>query len=308
MASGPSSESTAPADRPVGTDEAEPIVAVSDLEYTYPGTDESAVQNVSFTVEAGDIFGFLGPSGAGKSTTQNVLTGLLTDYEGSVRVFGREVREWDGDYYERVGVSGESPNHYLKLTGRENLQLFASLYDGETADPGTLLERVGLTDAADRRVSEYSKGMKMRLNLVRALLQDPPLLFLDEPTTGLDPSNARNVRDLIREYRDAGTTVFLTTHDMTVADDLCDRVAFMIDGRLTVVDTPSALKRTRGEPRVRVEYRENGALRTAEFDLPSLGTDEAFATLLAEHGIERIHSTEATLEDVFIEVTGRDLA
>ena len=285
-----------------------PIVAVENLRYTYPGTTDPAVRDVSFTVQRGEVVGFLGPSGAGKSTTQNVLTGLLDDYEGSVRVFGRELREWGGDYYERVGVSGESPNHYLKLTGRENLQLFASLYVADTADPGDLLARVGLADAADRRVGDYSKGMKMRLNLARSLLHDPPLLFLDEPTTGLDPGNARDVRELVRERQEAGTTVFLTTHDMTVADDLCDRVAFIVDGRIVTVDSPTTLKRTHGEPRVRVEYRDNGALATAEFDLPTLGDDEAFHTLLADHGVERIHSAEATLEDVFIDVTGRELA
>lgn len=290
------------------SDDEGPAVTVESLAYTYPGADEPAVRDVSFTVDRGEIVGFLGPSGAGKSTTQNVLTGLLDDYEGRVRVFGREVREWGSDYYERIGVSAESPNHYLKLTGRENLQLFASLYESETADPERLLDRVGLADAADRPVEEYSKGMKMRLNLVRSLLHDPDLLFLDEPTTGLDPSNARSVRELVQERRRDGTTVFLTTHDMTVADDLCDRVAFIVDGRLPVVDSPSTLKRTHGEPRVRVEYRENGAVETAEFDLPTVGTDDRFQELLATHPVESLHSADATLEDVFIDVTGRELA
>ena len=286
----------------------ESVVAVDDLRYTYPGADAPAVRGVSFDIAPGEIVGFLGPSGAGKSTTQNVLTGLLDEYEGSARAFGREVRDWGGDYYDRIGVSAESPNHYLKLTGRENLRLFASLYSGETAGPDDLLASVGLTDAADRPVGEYSKGMKMRLNLVRSLLHDPPLLFLDEPTTGLDPSNSRAVRELIRDRQQAGTTVFLTTHDMTVADDLCDRVAFIVDGRLPVVDAPGTLKRTYGEPRIRVEYRDNGALETREFDLPSLGSNEAFQSLLATHPVERIHSAEATLEDVFVELTGRGLS
>ena len=286
------------------------VVAVDGLSYTYPDADDPAVRDVSFAIGPGEVVGFLGPSGAGKSTTQNVLIGLLDGYEGSVEVFGREVREWGGDYYHRVGVSAESPDHYLKLTGRENLELFASLYDGETADPGELLADVGLADAADRRVDRYSKGMKTRLNLARSLLHDPELLFLDEPTNGLDPGNSRRVRELVRERQRAGTTVFLTTHDMAVADDLCDRVAFIVDGRLPVVDSPGALKRTHGDPRVRVEYRANGALETAEFDLASLGTDHRFRDLIGSHGdgIEAIHSADASLEDVFIDVTGRELA
>jgi fluoroquinolone transport system ATP-binding protein len=150
--------------------------------------------------------------------------------------------------------------------------------------------------------------MKTRLNLVRSLLHDPELLFLDEPTNGLDPGNSRRVRELVRERQCAGTTVFLTTHDMAVADDLCDRVAFIVDGRLPVMDTPETLKRTHGDPRVRVEYRANGALETAEFDLATLGTDEGFRDLIGSHSVEAIHSADASLEDVFIDVTGRELA
>lgn len=284
------------------------VVAVEDLRYTYPGSDEPALRDVSFEIEPGEVFGFLGPSGAGKSTTQKVLTGLLDGYEGRVALFGREVSNWGGDLYQRVGVSAESPNHYLKLTGRENLALFASLYDGETADPEELLATVGLADAADRRVGEYSKGMKMRLNFVRALVHDPDLLVLDEPTTGLDPSNARLIEGLVRERQRTGTTIFLTTHDMTVADELCDRVAFVVDGRLPVIDAPTDLKRSHGERRVRVEYRENGQIRTASFEMATLAEDEAFAAVLSSGSVERIHSEEATLEDVFIAVTGRELA
>jgi fluoroquinolone transport system ATP-binding protein len=188
--------------------------------------------------------------------------------------------------------------------------LFASLYDGETADPEELLAQVGLGDTADRRVDRYSKGMKTRLNVARSLLHDPELLFLDEPTNGLDPGNSRTIRELVRERQRGGTTVFLTTHDMAVADDLCDRVAFIVDGRLPVVDSPGTLKRTHGDPRVRVEYRANGARETAEFDLATLGADDRFRELLGAHGdaVESIHSADATLEDVFIDVTGRELA
>lgn len=150
------------------------MIRVHDLRYRYPGAETRALDGLDFEVDSGEILGLVGPSGAGKSTTQKVLSGLLDGYEGKVTAFGREVREWGSDYYEHVGVSAESPNHYLKLTGAENLELFASLY-GETRDARALLGRVGLADAADRRVSDYSKGMRMRLNFVRALLHDPEM-------------------------------------------------------------------------------------------------------------------------------------
>ena len=206
----------------------EAVVAVSTLTYRYPGAGAPAVAALDFTIPRGEIFGLLGPNGAGKSTTQKVLIGLLRGYEGSVSVFGRDLRQWGNDYYERLGVSFEFPNHHLKLTGLENLSFFRALYAGDTEDPRQLLDRVGLGEDADKRVSEYSKGMRGRLNVARALLPKPELLFLDEPTAGLDPVTNRQIRELVRERRAAGTTAFLTTHDMIVADELCDRVAFKV--------------------------------------------------------------------------------
>ncbi|WP_336359567.1 ABC transporter ATP-binding protein [Haladaptatus sp. ZSTT2] len=283
------------------------MIRVRNLEYTYAGADQQALRGIDFAADSGEVFGFLGPSGAGKSTTQKVLVGLLDDYGGEVKLFDREVSDWGRDLYRRIGVSAETPNHYRKLTGRENLTLFASLHGGAVRDPEPLLERVGLADAVDRRVGTYSKGMQMRLNLVRALLHDPELVFLDEPTTGIDPGTARSVKQLIADLRDGGTTVFLTTHDMTVADELCDRVGFIVDGELPVVDTPRALKLAHGEATVRVEFRTDSALQSRTFPLSTLGTDEAFTTLLSRGQVETIHTDEATLEDVFIAVTGKVL-
>ncbi len=214
------------------------MIHVDSLDFAYPNAEHDTLRSLSFAVDSGEIFGFLGPSGAGKSTTQKILTGLLSDYRGSVRVFDREVRDWDGTYYDRIGVSAESPNQYPKLTGRENLELFASLHRTETRDIEELFSLVGLSDAIDRRVGAYSKGMAMRLNFVRALLHDPELVFLDEPTSGIDPGNAKRIKSAIADLRDDGKTVFLTTHDMTVADQLCDRVAFIVNGRIPLVDEP----------------------------------------------------------------------
>ena len=287
----------------------EPVIAVSELTYTYPKTTEPAVRGMDFTVAPGEIFGFLGPSGAGKSTTQKLLIGLLRGHGGRMLVWGRDPLDWGPDYYQRIGVSFELPNHYLKLTGAENLQFFASLYDGATQDPRTLLEAVGLADAADTRVGKYSKGMQMRLTFARALLNDPELIFLDEPTSGLDPVNARRVKDMVLDLKDRGRTVFLTTHDMATADELCDRVAFVVDGRIVALDAPTELKIARSRRLVRVEYRApEGTLQTAEFPMDGLADDPDFHSVLRTHHVETIHSREASLDEVFVDVTGRSLA
>lgn len=284
------------------------MIHTQSFRFTYPNGHQPAVRDLTFTVERGEIFGFLGPSGAGKSTTQNVLIGLLGGYEGSVNVLGRDLRSWDRSYYRKIGVAFEAPNHYLKLTARENLRLFAGLHGGNTEDPDTLLERVGLLEDRDKRVGEFSKGMRGRLTLARALLHRPELLFLDEPTAGLDPLTARKIRHVIRDARAAGATVFLTTHDMVTADELCDRVAFLVDGRIAALDAPRALRIAHGRRILRVEILHDGASETTEFPLDGLADDAEFMAVLRGGGIETIHTLETTLEDVFIQVTGQALA
>lgn len=283
------------------------MLTVDGLRYTYPGANAPALHELSFSVATGEIFGFLGPSGAGKSTTQRILIGLLRDFEGSVEVMGKGLKQWGSEYYENVGVSFELPNHYQKLTALENLRLFAGLYKRHTQDPMSLLEQVGLKEDANTRVAAFSKGMQMRLNFVRALLHAPPLLFLDEPTSGLDPGNARTVKDMILERKSAGTTIFLTTHDMTVASELCDRVAFINDGRLACVESPRALRMQFGRRMLRVEYGENGSRSIEEFPLQNLGTNPEFLRLLQNEPIQTMHTEEATLEEIFLTVTGRQL-
>ena len=284
------------------------MIEVTGLGFAYPGAAQPAVRDLAFAVEDGEIFGFLGPNGAGKSTTQKVLTGLLRDYVGKVEVLGREVRDWGSDLYEQIGVGFELPVHYGRLTARENLNYFASLYHDETADPDELLEQVDLLRQADVRVERLSKGMRVRLSFARSILCRPRLLFLDEPTTGLDPVSARRVKDLILQHRARGVTVFLTTHDMATADELCDRVAFLVDGRIALVDSPRALKVRHGEQRVRVEYRVGGTLEQREFPLAGLADNEAFLAALREPSLETIHTQETSLERIFIRVTGRELA
>lgn len=284
------------------------VIDVRGLTFTYPKANEPAVRGMDFSVAPGEIFGFLGPSGAGKSTTQKLLIGLLRGHGGQATVWGRDPLDWGTDYYQRVGVSFELPNHYHKLTGLENLRFFGSLYDGPTADPMELLDAVGLGDAANTRVAKYSKGMQMRLTFARSLINNPELLFLDEPTSGLDPVTARKVKDIILDLKARGRTIFLTTHDMSTADELCDRVAFVVDGAIVALDTPAELKIARSQRRVRVQYRTPGGLATTEYGMDGLADDPEFHTILREHHVETIHSREASLNDVFVEVTGRRLS
>ena len=285
------------------------VIDVQQLTYNYPKTHEPAVHAMEFGVSPGEIFGFLGPSGAGKSTTQQLLIGLLRGHSGKTLVWGRDPHDWGPDYYQRIGVSFELPNHYLKLTGAENLQFFASLYRENTLDPGHLLDAVGLAGAADTRVGKYSKGMQMRLTFARSLINDPELLFLDEPTSGLDPVNARTVKDMILDLKARGRTIFLTTHDMATADELCDRVAFVVDGRIVALDKPAELKIARSQRLVRVQYRgPRDTLQTADFRMDGLDQDREFHTVLRDHHVETIHSKEASLDDVFVDVTGRSLS
>jgi fluoroquinolone transport system ATP-binding protein len=282
------------------------VIEVENLTFAYRGTQGAAVRDVSFNVAAGEIFGFLGPSGAGKSTIQKILTGLLRSYEGRVRILGSEVSSRGPEYYEDIGVGFELPNHFMKLTALENLRFFASFYRAP-ADPLALLARVGLEDVAHRRVEDFSKGMKMRLCFVRALLHEPRVLFLDEPTSGLDPVNARMLKDIVVEEKERGTTIFLTTHNMHDAEQLCDRVAFLVDGEIRRSGEPKVLVGEGARRTVLVTYREGNELLSREFPLDGLDADREFLELLRRRDVVSLHSQESSLEDVFVEATGRRL-
>ncbi len=221
-------------------------IRIEDLCFSYT-PKEPLIHGMGFHVGKGEIFGFLGPSGAGKSTLQKILTGVLTGYGGRVQVNGSEVKHRKTDFYESIGVVFEFPGLYGKFTALENLAFFGSLHSGNLIPGETLLEMVGLQRDGRRRVSEFSKGMKTRLNFVRALMHRPGMLFLDEPTSGLDPSTARQIKRIILEQKRMGTTIILTTHNMHDAGELCDRVAFIVDGGIRALDTPENL--TRVKPR-----------------------------------------------------------
>jgi fluoroquinolone transport system ATP-binding protein len=283
------------------------MITVDSLFHAYGNDDNFQVKDVSFEIAEGEIFGFLGPNGAGKSTTQKILTGLLPLQQGRAEIAGVDVRQTSRRIFNRIGVAFEQPNLYKKLTGRENLQFYAGLFDVPTADPTALLSRFGLEEAANKRVAAYSKGMQQRLMLARSLLNHPRIWFLDEPTSGLDPQSARDVRDLILEKRAEGVTIFLTTHDMHVADALADRVAFINQGQIVALDTPRALKLAHGDRNLRVEFRRNGTVESLHLKQADPADRQQLLALLESGDVETVHSQEATLENIFISLTGRSL-
>lgn len=281
------------------------MIKVENLSYAYPKSKETVLKNLSFEINQGEIFGFLGPSGAGKSTTQKILYKILHDYTGKISIRNKPLKDWENEYFERIGVGFELPNHYLKLTAKENLQLFASFYPEKNLQNfDELFEIFGLAGDAGKRVEEFSKGMKMRLNFIRAIMHSPDILFFDEPTTGLDPVNAQKIKRYIKKLKTEGKTIFVTTHDMTTADELCDRVSFISNGEIRLTEKPSVLKNEHGKHTVKVEL-ENG--QTAEFPVKDLGSNPQFLDFIYKSEIRRINTQEATLEEVFIKITGAKL-
>lgn len=282
------------------------MISVRDLSFSY--TRAPFLHDISFEVGDGEILGFLGPSGAGKSTLQKILIGMLKHYGGSAVVDGREARLQGGDYYERIGIVFEFPTLYEKLTARQNLRFFSSLYRTPPRDIDAMLEAVGLLPSADQKAGEYSKGMKSRLNFIKALLHNPALLFLDEPTSGLDPTNAQVIKQMILTERAKGKTVLLTTHNMQDATELCDRVAFIVDGELRALDTPHNLILRKAVSEVAYTYLEDGREREGVCDIRATRDDALLNRLIAENRLQTIHSREQTLGDVFMDITGRVLS
>jgi fluoroquinolone transport system ATP-binding protein len=280
------------------------MIRVENVQFSY--NNKPFLENISFTVAKGEIFGFLGPSGAGKSTLQKILTGLITSYKGSAIVNGVESKKHDNTFYENIGVDFEFPSLYEKLTASENLKYFGSLYSNELRNIDELLQSVGLHNDADKKISDYSKGMKSRLNFIKALIHNPDILFLDEPTSGLDPSSSSDMKKMILEEKIKGKTIILTTHNMLDATELCDRVAFIVDGKVKALDTPHNLIMSKGASKIKYTYSEHGE-KQGECVLDKISEDLKLQSLIKENRILSIHSSEPTLNDIFLEVTGKVL-
>jgi ABC-2 type transport system ATP-binding protein len=276
-----------------------PIVEIENLEKHYGVV--RAVDGISFAVHPGEIFGLLGHNGAGKTTTIRVLTGRTKPTSGSAKIAGYDVVDQRDQIKPLINLVFEDQNLYERLTGRDNLEVFADLYDAPRIRVDDLLETVGLTDAAKRRVKTYSTGMKQRLLVARSLINQPAVLFLYEPTCGLDPSSARALRELMQRLSAEGTTIFLTTHYMEEADELCHRVAFLSAGKIVALDTPQELKLRFGK-RTAVALLDDRREITVRLDDPD-GARQ-LAGWMADGRVLTLHSQEGTLEDVFIGMAG----
>ncbi len=284
-----------------------PAIIAEKLTYRYGQL--TAVDHINFTVGEGEILGFLGPNGAGKSTTVKMLTGQLRPKEGHATVLGLDVAHRPKQVQTQIGVCFEITNLYEQMTGLANLTLFARLFGVKDFDAPALLKRVGLDGRGKDLVATYSKGMKQRLMIARALVNRPRILFLDEPTEGLDPASAVSIRNIILEERERGATIFLTTHDMIEADKLSNRVAFIDQGKIVALDTPHALKQRYGQRRLRAQVAAaDGGLVTREIVLDQPETAAEMQALFSQEQVVTVHSEEATLEDIFIDITGRGLA
>jgi len=284
----------------LGIGGATPMVEVEDLRKHYGAV--RAVDGVSFSVAPGEVFGLLGHNGAGKTTTIRMLTGRARPSGGAARVAGFDVAADRARIKPLINLVFEDQNLYERFSGRDNLRIFADLYRAPAARVDELLTTVALTEAADRKVKGYSSGMKQRLLIARALVNSPRVLFLDEPTRGLDPASARDLRRLIAALGGQGTTVFLTTHDMEEADELCDRVAFLSHGKVVALDTPQDLKLRYGQRTAAVLLCSRAEHRL-RLDDPA---DAArLATWMGAGEVLTLHSEEGTLEDVFIALAGR---
>jgi ABC-2 type transport system ATP-binding protein len=282
-------------------------ITAQGLTYSYGST--LAVDRIDFSVRDCEILGFLGPNGAGKSTVVKMLTGQIKPKAGSASVLGLDVARSPKQIQAQIGVCFENTNLYEDMSALDNLKLFARLFRIQDFDPEALLERVGLGGRGRDLVSTYSKGMKQRLMVARALLNRPRVLFLDEPTDGLDPVSSEAIRRIILEERERGATVFLTTHDMLEADKLSDRVAFINQGKIAAMDTPHALKQSYGRRALVAQVAlPDGRLEQREIELDAAGTASAVSELFSREQVVTLHSEEATLEDIFIQITGRGLA
>ncbi|HMM69420.1 MAG TPA: ABC transporter ATP-binding protein [Gudongella oleilytica] len=283
------------------------MIKVKNLYHSYSNDENYAVNDVSFEIEKGEIFGFLGPSGAGKSTTQNILVGLLELQKGEVEVAGYDIKHIKNKMFNKIGMSFEQSNVYNKMSGLENLEFYRKLFDVETRDPMELIKLVGLDGKENIKAGKYSKGMKHRLTFARSMINNPEIWFLDEPTTGLDPAIASIIKDIIRAENEKGVTVFLTTHNMFIADELCDRVAFIVDGKIRLIDSPKQLKLKYGEKLVEVEYIKDGEQTIEKFSTVFEEDKDKLIEVIKKYDIQTMHTKEATLEEIFIKITGRGL-
>ncbi|WP_438433473.1 ABC transporter ATP-binding protein [Gorillibacterium sp. sgz500922] len=263
-----------------------------------------ALQNITFQVEEGEIFGFLGPSGAGKTTTIKLLTGQLRASSGEVRVMGQSEEGAIRRISNRIGLLSDTSGLYERLSVYDNLALFADIHGVDRKEIGPLLERVGLAEYAKKEAKKLSRGMKQRLMIARSILHKPSLLFLDEPTSSLDPANTLEIHKLLRALNKEGTTIFLTTHNMEEADKLCRRVAFLNAGEVVELGVPGELKLKYSDRSVKVLLKDTPEPVFIRNDAEGGSKLQAW---MASGQVKAVHSMEPSLETIFLNLTGREL-
>ena len=281
------------------------MIEAIDLRRTFKSNE--AVKGISFSVQRGEIFGLLGPNGAGKTTTIRMLTGQIEPSGGHATVAGCDVVNAHQQLKERIGVVAEEQNLYERLSARNNLRFNCWLYNLPESRVDEVLDLVRLRDRAKDPVRTFSNGMKQRLLIARALLHKPPVLFLDEPSRGLDPIAARAVRETIEQLSREGMTILLTTHILEEADQLCQYIAFINQGKIVANDTPRNLKLTHGQRTLLVTLGDRHAsdsLSEITVNMDDAEDQARLMQMLALGQVQAIHSQEATLEDVFIKVAG----
>ena len=279
-----------------------PMIAVDRLAKSFGSV--KALDGITFAVRRGEVFSLLGHNGAGKTTTIRILTCRVRPTSGVASVAGYDCATQREHIKPRINLVSQEQNLYERMSGRDNLLFFAGLYGVPAKRADELLKAVGMSEVARRRVKTYSGGMKQRLLVARALVNEPEVLFLDEPTAGLDPASAHEVRMLIKDLSRAGTTVFLTTHYMEEADELSDRVAFLAHGKIVALDTPRELKLRYGQRTATVLLQDRSE---HSIDLGSAVDAAQMDAWMREGRVLTVHSREGTLEDVFIALAGRAL-
>lgn len=260
--------------------------------------NKTALNQIQFNIDKGEIFGFLGPSGAGKTTLINILTGQLKADEGTTQLLGKDTKDLTPEDLARIGLVGDSSGYYEKLSLEKNLIVYAKIYGLPNSRVDEVLEQVGLLESKKTIAEKLSTGMRQRMFLARALLNRPELLFLDEPTSGLDPMTSKKIHRLLEELKAEGTTIFLTTHDMVEATEMCDRISLLNQGDLVEIGTPrDIIQKYNQEKRVKVTFMNHSEQVMAFEELKNQDMTQ----------VELIHSMEPTLEDIFIQLTGEKL-
>ena len=271
-------------------------IVISNLRKNFKG--KTALQDINLSINGGEIFGFLGPSGAGKTTTINILTGQLSPDEGTAKILGEDCTQLTSDKFLELGIMSDNVGFYDRLSLYDNLIFFAKFHNVEMSYLDSLLKRLKLYDDRFKKAEKLSTGMKQRMLLIRAILHSPQLIFLDEPTSGMDPTLSQIVHDLLLEIKEAGTAIFLTTHNMEEATKLCDSIALLHKGKIIESGSPHDIID---------KYSQTDKVKVTYFDGKEIIVPKGEVSKYLGKNVKTINSLETNLESIFIQLTGEKL-